>query len=97
MKRKHSDILRKRLNEVPMPQPGWEARMASYILNYEQEKRPQLVTWLAELSGFFYRHKVARPALAVALLGLSYFIQPIHLYNSVAAERERRLFSILRR
>lgn len=91
MKKRQTETLRKKLSYVPMPKRGWEYRMASYILNYKQEKQNPLVNWIGRLGGLFYRYKLLAPILAIAFLGLSYFIQPIHLYQENLAQREEAI------
>lgn len=91
MKKKQTEILKKKLNYVPMPKQGWEHRMLSYILNYKQERQNPVVNWMGKLSGLFYRYKLLAPILAIAFLGLSYFVQPINLYQADLAEREEAI------
>ncbi len=91
MKKKQTEILRKKLSHVPMPKRNWEYRMVSYILNYKQEKQNPFAYWMSRLSGLFYRYRLLAPILAIAFLGLVYFVQPIQLYQGDLAEREEAI------
>lgn len=83
-----NDIIRNKLARVPMPASGWEARLISYILRHPQEKQGYLAAWLGMVTGMFDRRQFLGPALAATLLAVTYFVQPIGLYGSMAAEQE---------